>query len=274
MLHPSVHQLLSCIVQRFSQVSFPDQYDAMFIHCDNIASYWSELRRFLGMINQFGKFLPHLSELSQPLRELWSSRNARLWCVKQDLAFSMLKNTNLMNWQKGHRKTTMTCDMVLELLPLLLPLPTTTPTPPFTYYYPYSSPYLLLSLLLPLPTTIPTPPLTCYYPYSSLTYYYPYSSLYLLLSLLLPLPTTTPTPPLTYYYPYMYSTPYLPTPPLTYYKLYWAADTYLHISILVVMPICFATTHLPLNKLTLRHLIYLKSKSVKQTLPDPELFII
>ena len=92
---------------------------------------------------------------------------------------------------------------------LLLPLPTTTPTPPLTYYYPYSSPYLLLPLLLPLPTTTPTPPLT---------YYYPYSSPYLLLPLLLPLPTTTPTPPLTYYYPY--STTTTPTPPLTYYYPY------------------------------------------------------
>eukprot|EP00731_Ephydatia_muelleri_P006180 Em0003g428a len=38
----------------------------------------SELRRFL--------------ELSQPLRELLSTRNAWLWGAKQDLAFSMLKN--------------------------------------------------------------------------------------------------------------------------------------------------------------------------------------
>ena len=36
----------------------------------------SELRRFLGMINTFGKFSPHLSELSQPLLELLSTRNA------------------------------------------------------------------------------------------------------------------------------------------------------------------------------------------------------
>ena len=47
----------------------------------------------------------------------------------------------------------------LDLLPLLLR--------PLTYYYPYSSPNLLLPLLLPLPTTTPTPPLTSYYPYSS-----------------------------------------------------------------------------------------------------------
>ena len=67
----------------------------------------------------------------------------------------------------------------------------TTPIPPLTYYYPYSSPYLLLSLFLPLPTTIPIPPLTYYvytptppliYYYSSPSpsYHYPYSSPYLL----------------------------------------------------------------------------------------------
>ena len=65
----------------------------------------------------------------------------------------------------------------------------TTPIPPLTYY-PYSSPYLLLSLFLPLPTT--------------------YIPLLLPLSTTTPpppLPTTTPTPPFTYYYPY--SSPYL-----------------------------------------------------------------
>ena len=38
----------------------------------------SELRRFLGMANQLGKFTPNLAELSssQPLRELLSSKNA------------------------------------------------------------------------------------------------------------------------------------------------------------------------------------------------------
>ena len=31
-----------------------------------------ELRRFLGMANQLGKFTPNLAELTQPLRELLS----------------------------------------------------------------------------------------------------------------------------------------------------------------------------------------------------------
>ena len=37
----------------------------------------SELRRFMGMANQMGKFSPRLAELSQPLRELLSTK--RQW---------------------------------------------------------------------------------------------------------------------------------------------------------------------------------------------------
>ena len=34
----------------------------------------TELRRFMGMANQLGKFSPHLAEISQPLRELLSTK--------------------------------------------------------------------------------------------------------------------------------------------------------------------------------------------------------
>ena len=36
----------------------------------------TELRRFIGMVNQLEKFSPNLAELTQPLRELLSKRNA------------------------------------------------------------------------------------------------------------------------------------------------------------------------------------------------------
>ena len=52
----------------------------------------SDLRRFLGMINQLGKFSPDISELSQPLRELLSSRKTWLWGQAQDQAFQQLKD--------------------------------------------------------------------------------------------------------------------------------------------------------------------------------------
>jgi len=35
----------------------------------------SELRRFLGMVNQLSRFQPHIAELTKPLRDLLSTKN-------------------------------------------------------------------------------------------------------------------------------------------------------------------------------------------------------
>ena len=51
----------------------------------------SDLRRFLGMANQLGKFSPWLAELTQPLRELLSSKRAWLWGPDQERAFAQVK---------------------------------------------------------------------------------------------------------------------------------------------------------------------------------------
>ena len=51
----------------------------------------SELRRFLGMVNQLGKFSPHVSELTQPLRELLSTKRSWMWGLSQEEAFSQVK---------------------------------------------------------------------------------------------------------------------------------------------------------------------------------------
>ena len=47
--------------------------------------------RFLGIINQFGKFSPKLSDLSRPLRDLLSSKITWLWGPAHDQAFLSLK---------------------------------------------------------------------------------------------------------------------------------------------------------------------------------------
>lgn len=52
----------------------------------------TELRRFLGMANQLGKFTPHLSELSQPLRELLSTKHSWTWGPSQEQAFVQIKS--------------------------------------------------------------------------------------------------------------------------------------------------------------------------------------
>ena len=49
------------------------------------------LRRFLGMVNQLGKFTPHLAEFTQPLRGLLSKGNTWMWGPDQDTAFIRIK---------------------------------------------------------------------------------------------------------------------------------------------------------------------------------------
>ena len=51
----------------------------------------TELRRFMGMVNQLGKFSSHIAELSSPLRGLLSSKNAWSWDASQEDAFMNIK---------------------------------------------------------------------------------------------------------------------------------------------------------------------------------------
>ena len=53
----------------------------------------SELRRFLGMINQQSKFSPHLADHTKPLRDLLSSRNQWSWGSEQQRAFESLQRS-------------------------------------------------------------------------------------------------------------------------------------------------------------------------------------
>ena len=57
-----------------------------------IPSSVSDLRRFLGMVNQLGKFSPKIAEMSQPLRELLSTKKTWLWGPQQESAFSQIKD--------------------------------------------------------------------------------------------------------------------------------------------------------------------------------------
>ena len=51
----------------------------------------SELRRFLGMVNQMGKYLPNLAQTSKPLRDLLSKDTAWMWDSAQKDAFETIK---------------------------------------------------------------------------------------------------------------------------------------------------------------------------------------
>jgi hypothetical protein len=43
------------------------------------------------MVNQLGKFTPNVAEMSQPLRELLSTKKAWLWGPQEDRAFQHIK---------------------------------------------------------------------------------------------------------------------------------------------------------------------------------------
>ena len=51
----------------------------------------TEMRRFMGMVNQLGKFSQNLADLTQPLRQLLSKESAWLWGPDQDRAFKSVK---------------------------------------------------------------------------------------------------------------------------------------------------------------------------------------
>lgn len=51
----------------------------------------TELRRFMGMVNQLGKFSSRIAELGQPLCELMSSKRTWVWGPAQEQAFAQVK---------------------------------------------------------------------------------------------------------------------------------------------------------------------------------------
>jgi len=51
----------------------------------------TELRRFMGMINQLNKFSPHIAHPSQPPRELLKANTTWLWTSNHEEAFCKLK---------------------------------------------------------------------------------------------------------------------------------------------------------------------------------------
>ena len=53
----------------------------------------SELRRFLGMVNQLGKFIPHLTDKTEPLRHLLGKDAQWIWGSAQNESFTYIKET-------------------------------------------------------------------------------------------------------------------------------------------------------------------------------------
>jgi len=70
----------------------PDPQKTVAVKNMKQPSNTSELRRFLGMINQLGKFSPSIAELTKPLRELLSTKNTWTWGSSQTDAFNKVKD--------------------------------------------------------------------------------------------------------------------------------------------------------------------------------------
>ena len=51
----------------------------------------TEVRRFMGLVNQLGKFSSRIAEISQPVRELLRSDRAWVWGPDQQKAFEAIK---------------------------------------------------------------------------------------------------------------------------------------------------------------------------------------
>ena len=52
----------------------------------------TELRRFMGMVNQLSKFSPNIAHISKPLRDLLSTKNSWTWEATQSESFNKLKS--------------------------------------------------------------------------------------------------------------------------------------------------------------------------------------
>ena len=74
----------------------------------------SGIRRFLGMINQLGKFTPHLAEITKPMRDLLSKKNDWTWGHAQKMCFAQLKESltsaPVLALYNAKRETTLSAD--------------------------------------------------------------------------------------------------------------------------------------------------------------------
>ena len=74
----------------------------------------SELRRFLGMVNQMGKFIINLAELTQPLCELLKKNMKWQWNIPQEEAFIKIKEelckSTVLSFYDPNRPTKVSAD--------------------------------------------------------------------------------------------------------------------------------------------------------------------
>ena len=73
-----------------------------------------DIRRFLGMANQLAKFIPNMSTVTQPLRDLLQKKNRCTWGPNQQRAFNLVKDklskTHVLALYDPNRETTVSAD--------------------------------------------------------------------------------------------------------------------------------------------------------------------
>ena len=89
LLWPTRIKFLGHVVDQHGITADPDKISAVLEM--KAPRNTTELRRFMGMANQLGKFTCNLAELSQPLRELLNKKSTWVWGLSQERAFSAMK---------------------------------------------------------------------------------------------------------------------------------------------------------------------------------------
>ena len=69
----------------------PDPTKVQTIREMPAATNISEVRRFMGMVNQLGKFCPQLANKAKPIHELLSNKNDWYWGEQQQHSFKLIK---------------------------------------------------------------------------------------------------------------------------------------------------------------------------------------
>jgi len=69
----------------------PDPWKTAAILAMKLPSSSTELRRFMGMVNQMTKFSPNIAQICKPLRELLSTKTTCTWEAPQEDFFAKLK---------------------------------------------------------------------------------------------------------------------------------------------------------------------------------------
>ena len=74
----------------------------------------SDVRRLHGMVDQLGKFIPHLAEKTKPVRDLLCSKNEFPWVLTQQSAYEKSKqeptSTSVVAYYDPTKKTILSTD--------------------------------------------------------------------------------------------------------------------------------------------------------------------